>query len=999
MPRFEYRKQVDRLAVFIANLCEVSGTYGPQTEEDRDYAVRKVHDLHMEMEIAVERFERRMNMYKGAKSSLERRLDEHKARIAIARAEIDSMSGRSATPSDTDQSDQEENLRNSNRPSLSLTVESQDAHDLDDSEPQYQRGQDKAQRLLGLSETDDPRLHMFGVETLDEDDILGSEENTLKAPKRPDLDDGRPLSFSTGVDVLHVTSRMEQLGLTRKTSNDEVYDEIERVENELGTAFHGQLTDSETESEPNMEANVLYLDEKMPVELDTPTSSPEMNQFESYDEKIPVDSDYQESYPGSTRTADSSRRASTHLSIALPIQGRPGQSVSRQESQEFDLPIQSPDESSAPLTSPWGSIFRTKWGQRRKASKKSTTSDEGSECRLKPKRSHSKDMLRREETIRVFLDRKTTGTPTTIEEREADSDYVTVNRSFSPTYNIPSRSTTSNSTRPMDIASPNRSRHDHSYHHSPMDRNYGGHHSESEGFRSVDEFTPSSTSPAKFKGSVNLLQAHGSVSASDDTETPYSRQGNSPSVSTPSSRNKPLPPDAVGSDDEEYYRKPKRKSSLIAAEAPELVSNLQQPAQFRSPRMAQLVEERNAIFMRQQADPPISRIANDLAILHSYKPPVSARKVVYDNILQTNCYKLSPKDNCIANFISTDGRNIVFMTDHSFEVFATPMPREGNSTRRKYSYKLGTAEGLKKKLPKTGEWAYIGGVASTRYIVTITKTRIQVHDLHQDCRVIWTKEETKWYLTCVNIAADKLVVGMSSPLAVESERLGQVRVYKMVSADYSAPTWTFLRDIRLPIKPKKPQDAPHNVSLTHDGRYVTCCTPTHGYFYSWELQDSNPEVLISNGRLSVTQGSQAERLTSAMLFPDARHILCSTVSAGSPEMTWGGCFIEPTRYPDPNTPHHSIRQVGLRVLNTAISKDGSAMAFLTRTGTVYVVPVVQVEKDVNLTSLGMVHPQEKLKRSISPEESGKVMFTTEGDRLIAVDRSGKVIVLTFKIAP
>ena len=110
---------------------------------------------------------------------------------------------------------------------------------------------------------------------------------------------------------------------------------------------------------------------------------------------------------------------------------------------------------------------------------------------------------------------------------------------------------------------------------------------------------------------------------------------------------------------------------------------------------------------------------------------------------------------------------------------------------------------------------------------------------------------------------------------------------------------------------------------------------------------------------------------------------------------WVGCFTEPTRFTAQPPPHNPIRQVGLKLHHCAISPNGSAIAFLGRTGRINIVPVLRVEGDPNVTTTAATSAVNRLHPSVTPESAGRIMFTPEGDKLICVDRKGKVAVLCF----
>lgn len=245
-------------------------------------------------------------------------------------------------------------------------------------------------------------------------------------------------------------------------------------------------------------------------------------------------------------------------------------------------------------------------------------------------------------------------------------------------------------------------------------------------------------------------------------------------------------------------------------------------------------------------------------------------------------------------------------------------------------------------------------------------------------------------LRSVAISADKLALGLGS---VTGTDLGMIRIFKKNGPSHPGPRWEEWKDIHLPVPPCDPQNPPHLLSLSWDGKFLTACTPNTGYFFAWDLFTSSEPSLISSGRVGQeTQGT--ESLTGAFLFPDNKHILCSTCSTSGIEGR--GCFTEPTKSTAYPPSHHPIRHVGLRIHHSAVSPNGNATAYLSKTGQIYIVPVVHIEGDDNVTSLPSVSPKERLQPSITAETAGRILFSPEGDKLIGIDRKGKVLILHFK---
>ncbi|RPA86284.1 hypothetical protein BJ508DRAFT_302185 [Ascobolus immersus RN42] len=891
----------------------------------------------------------------------------------------------------------------------------------------------------------EPGQPLFQEPEHNDDDLNAGEddESTLRPGQANGFhwEEERPYSYQPGDDNLQTRNQQTRTPIasivhgTNDTSDFNNYEYL-ALQKELDLNSHSLTnghvsrpsTDTDADIDPRLSAKPSF-DREQRAEntrslgylpkLDIANGQPLIDSFDEKFVVLPDDDPRTRSETNLSRSREpvqsngGSRRASEQRhSLDLPIQGRDG-------GDGLDLPIQTPDEAhpGVPIFPPapqTGLRMQPSWGSiTRSASvleKQVVSIDEEDEYSEddhppKPKPSHTWDYVLeaqgRTKPGSSGSDRKHQQVPS----RDIKKEDRLLGRVL-PNGGIPPVITNLQSSK---VRTPS----EYSPHtRAPETLEFNNPHP----FGTLDnDSTPNS--PSKFPGSVSLSKAYNAdVVAELPNEPPsprkrqsimggwlergLSRRTASNNSNHSDYHDKPLPQPGrdLGSPASMATLSSKsgttRKGSILAADAPEPVSF----STGLEDNLQQMKEEIFKIKHNQQSsassfDPHPGRPVRDpLGQAAEVVNDPFAPKPEYDKIASTQTYRLSPKDSVFTNFISSDCRHVVFMSPQVFQVFAVPVPKESGAKRAEATYRLGAAEGLKKnKAP----WNYKGGAASTRYIATITATRVQVHDMHQACKVIFTEVTDGWDHTCVSIAADKLVIGMATSLSAAGESLGMVRVYKMTSTDIGTPMWTKWKDIRLPIGPDKPQDSPHNITVTRDGQYLTCCTPVYGYFFAWDMSGEREPFLISNGRLSVTQGAGAEALTSALLFPDTKHILCCTLSTSQVDPAWGGCFTEPTRVQG-NPPHAPIRQVGLKVHHTTISQDGGACAFLTRTGAIYIVPVVHIEGDDNVTTLPIVQPAEKLQSASGPEHAGKLMFSPDGDRLVGIDRRGRVIVITFK---
>ncbi|KAF8537063.1 hypothetical protein BDD12DRAFT_888648 [Trichophaea hybrida] len=320
-------------------------------------------------------------------------------------------------------------------------------------------------------------------------------------------------------------------------------------------------------------------------------------------------------------------------------------------------------------------------------------------------------------------------------------------------------------------------------------------------------------------------------------------------------------------------------------------------------------------------------------------------------------YKFHSKDSCFSTYISADAKHAVFLSPHSFQAFAIPSPDQTPQLKPKFQYRLGEWEGLKKSKVS---WQYKAAAVSERYVVAITKERLQVHDLADECNVIYNDLIKGWEYSTVDIAANKLVVGLSK--ALKGEDIGMVRIYRMNSHTYDGHRYERCgKDIHLPIHPKQPQDAPKILTLSKDGNYVTCATPRFGYYFIWDISRPDEPKLLSSSQLKRFSGPSGEALTGVTLFPDSKHLLISTFPLHNTKSPLGGSYTE------------SIKN-----------------------GNIWITPVTYLDDDDNLTTFAFVKSVERLAVQNFPDAAGgKIAFSCQGERLVCVDRKGKLLVLVF----
>ena len=248
-----------------------------------------------------------------------------------------------------------------------------------------------------------------------------------------------------------------------------------------------------------------------------------------------------------------------------------------------------------------------------------------------------------------------------------------------------------------------------------------------------------------------------------------------------------------------------------------------------------------------------------------------------------------------------------------------------------------------------------------------------------------------WEYSAVSISSTVLVVGLSKPL--KTEAIGLLRLYRQNSASYDGHRYECIgKDIHLPIHPRQPQDSPHILTLSKDGQHVACATPRFGYYFAWNIARPNePRHLI-------TSQTSGETLTSVSLLPDAQHLLVSTLPANTKRkpddgLAAAGVFTEAI-YASARSGTASQRPLALlppRILHAAVSPSGDAAAVLGKHGNVWVAPLLWLDGDNNLTGL----PPGKSDERLLEPQSGRVAFTGDGRRCVAVDKRGRCFVMTF----
>ncbi|KAL7272547.1 SPS-sensor component ptr3 [Rhizina undulata] len=459
------------------------------------------------------------------------------------------------------------------------------------------------------------------------------------------------------------------------------------------------------------------------------------------------------------------------------------------------------------------------------------------------------------------------------------------------------------------------------------------------------------------------------------------------------------------------------KESMAEEDAPEpLTPNA--PAQLavfepmRSQSAMEMRNEKMDLLRMYNSSSSLGICNTDHPALQPSFPPIvvedipsqTSSKVDYESQPIEETFKITPKDSSFNVFLSSDAKYAIYLAPHAFQVFVIPSPGESMSQKVRFHHRMGSMEG-RRKIKFTPSQSYKFGAASERYVVTGTKEQIQVYDLHQECKVVFEDTMKGWELTCAAISSDKLVISLSKVSTDGS--LAIIRIYKMNAPSYTGHRCEILREFYLPTLNRQ-TDAPHILTLSRDGNYLTCGTRRHGYYFAWDLSriGMTPEPrLISSGKLTVSEGPDAEFLTGAAVFPNGRHIFCTTYPINTTKSDWGprwaGHFTEPTALSSSTHNHRKMRQISMRVAASVIAPAGNACAFLTKHGTAWVTPIAHYEGDQNLTTFIPSFSKEKMHYPQAPcpetpKNTGCIQFTPSGDQLVAVDKKGKIMVLTFR---
>jgi hypothetical protein len=101
--------------------------------------------------------------------------------------------------------------------------------------------------------------------------------------------------------------------------------------------------------------------------------------------------------------------------------------------------------------------------------------------------------------------------------------------------------------------------------------------------------------------------------------------------------------------------------------------------------------------------------------------PTVGEVVDYETTPIETLYKFHTKDSCFATYLSPDAKHAIYLSPHSFQVFAIPLPGETPQLRPKFHYRYGDWEGLKRSRTNL---QYKSAAASDRYVATITNERV-----------------------------------------------------------------------------------------------------------------------------------------------------------------------------------------------------------------------------------------------------------------------------------
>ncbi|KAL6718444.1 hypothetical protein ACLMJK_004534 [Lecanora helva] len=216
---------------------------------------------------------------------------------------------------------------------------------------------------------------------------------------------------------------------------------------------------------------------------------------------------------------------------------------------------------------------------------------------------------------------------------------------------------------------------------------------------------------------------------------------------------------------------------------------------------------------------------------------------------------------------------------------------------------------------------------------------------------------------------------------------------------------SFQRTLKLPL-----QDTPKRLSLNRDGRVLTCVTTVRNQLFVWELNEKFVPLAapFSYAKNKYVGERHETGITSTSIYtPPSQnaYILCTTAPSSERERNadeWS--FIIPL--PKINTPHtprlrppsNTVYNFGQfahhRALRAgAVSDTQNVFAVLEDNGRISILPL-EAGENGGIRGKGNESAVTVLETRLSGV-GGCLRFTPDGERLVAADAKGKVVVTAF----
>ncbi|AET38066.1 Ptr3p Ecym_2327 [Eremothecium cymbalariae DBVPG len=283
-------------------------------------------------------------------------------------------------------------------------------------------------------------------------------------------------------------------------------------------------------------------------------------------------------------------------------------------------------------------------------------------------------------------------------------------------------------------------------------------------------------------------------------------------------------------------------------------------------------------------------------------------------------------------------------------------------------------------------------LAKDVFVISGTKGYFRVFDLSQGGKPVFTYCSS-FPIRCIDLDPSGSIISCGITGKDKTSDTEQALIlFQHIERKSSVLQFSSQLTIALPYR-----DPINTLQFSSDGKYLSCSTALESRFLVISLRKSNEPRLVMKSLRSIDTSLESEGITATKMFPDNPNLMCVTsVAFNSPPIVINTKIetINGVQTVAQPTMLMRIDEVDSKIHNCEISPRSDAIAFVDRSGTVYLLfaPTMTENETRRIVTVDVVA------NAYRAREAACMRFSLDGHKLYLVDRKGILYVEDFAFA-